>query len=242
MMINCIIVDDEPLAIELLEEYVAKIPYLKLMASFENSFKALNFLKENKVELILLDIHMPDFSGIDLFRSLQNPPKVILTTAYAKYAVQGFELNAVDYLLKPISFNRLLRATDKSYDLMQIMQKGRPTNVERDHKQVEDYIFVKSTHNIIKVNLSDIEYVEGYKDYLKLHTGEQHPILTIKSLKALESVLPPDTFVRIHKSYIVSINKIKSYRKGKVRVKDKYLPIGDSYRSIFNKIVLEGRM
>ena len=239
MIINCIIIDDEPLAIELLEEYVSKIPYLKLLASFENSFKALNFLKENEVGLIFLDIHMPDFSGIDFFKSLQTPPKVIMTTAYAKYAVEGFELNAVDYLLKPFSFNRLLRATDKLYDLM---QKGPVTVVERDQNQVEDYIFLKSTHNVIKVNLSDIEYIEGYKDYLKVYIGEQQPILTIKSLKALESVLPQDAFVRIHKSYIVSINKIKSYRKGKVKIKDKYLPIGDSYKSIFNKMVLEGRM
>ena len=239
MIINCIIIDDEPLAIELLEEYVSKIPYLKLLASFENSFKALNFLKENEVELIFLDIHMPDFSGIDFFKSLQNPPRVIMTTAYAKYAVEGFELNAVDYLLKPFSFNRLLRATDKLYDMM---QKGPVTIVERDQSQVDDYIFLKSTHNIIKVNLSDIEYVEGYKDYLKVYVGEQQPILTIKSLKALESVLPQDAFVRIHKSYIVSINKIKSYRKGKVKIKDKYLPIGDSYKTIFNKVVLEGRM
>ena len=239
MIINCIIIDDEPLAIELLEEYVSKIPYLKLLASFENSFKALNFLKENEVDLIFLDIHMPDFSGIDFFKSLQNPPKVIMTTAYAKYAVEGFELNAVDYLLKPFSFNRLLRATDKLYDLM---QKGPVTVVERDHNQVEDYIFLKSTHNIIKVNLSDIEYIEGYKDYLKVYIGEPQPILTIKSLKALESVLPQDAFVRIHKSYIVSINKIKSYRKGKVKIRDKYLPIGDSYKSIFNKMVVEGRM
>lgn len=239
MIINCIIIDDEPLAIELLEEYTAKIPYLRLMASFENSFKALNFLKENEVDLIFLDIHMPDFSGIDFFKSLQNPPKVIMTTAYAKYAVEGFELNAVDYLLKPFSFNRLLRATDKLYDLM---QKGPVTVIERDQGRVEDYIFLKSTHNIIKVNLSDIEYIEGYKDYLKVYIGEQQPILTIKSLKALESVLPQDCFVRIHKSYIVSINKIKSYRKGKVKIKDKYLPIGDSYKSMFNKMVLEGRM
>ena len=239
MIINCIIIDDEPLALELLEEYVSKIPYLKLLASFENSFKALNFLKENEVDLIFLDIHMPDFSGIDFFKSLQNPPRVIMTTAYAEYAVEGFELNAVDYLLKPFSFNRLLRATDKLYDLM---QKGPVTITERDHLQVDDYIFLKSTHNIIKVNLSDIEYIEGYKDYLKVYVGEQQPILTIKSLKALENVLPQDAFVRIHKSYIVSINKIKSYRKGKVKIKDKYLPIGDSYKTIFNKMVLEGRM
>ncbi|MDN5211278.1 LytTR family DNA-binding domain-containing protein [Fulvivirgaceae bacterium BMA12] len=240
MTINCIIIDDEPLAIELLEEYVVKIPYLRLMESFENSFKALNFLKKNEVDLIFLDIHMPDFSGIDFFKSLQNPPKVIMTTAFEQYAVEGFELNAVDYLLKPFSFNRLLRATDKAYDLMQKRPVGIP---EKDqHQGVEDYIFVKSTHNIIKINLCDIEYIEGYKDYLKVFTGEQQPVLTIKSLKSLENVLPHDAFVRIHKSYIVSINKIQSYRKGKVKIRDKYLPIGDSYRSIFNKTVLEGRM
>ena len=239
MIIHCIIIDDEPLAIELLEEYVAKIPYLKLLASFENSFKALNFLKENEVDLVFLDIHMPDFSGIDFFKSLQRPPRVIMTTAYAQYAVEGFELNAVDYLLKPFSFNRLLRATDKLYDMM---HKGPVTITEKDTPQVDDYIFLKSTHNIIKVNLSDIEYIEGYTDYLKVYVGEQQPILTIKSLKALETALPQNAFVRIHKSYIVSINKIKSYRKGKVKIKDKYLPIGDSYKSIFNKMVLEGRM
>ena len=122
------------------------------------------------------------------------------------------------------------------------MHKGPLTITEKDTPQVDDYIFLKSTHNIIKVNLSDIEYIEGYKDYLKVYVGEQQPILTIKSLKALETALPQNAFVRIHKSYIVSINKIKSYRKGKVKIKDKYLPIGDSYKSIFNKMVLEGRM
>lgn len=239
MNIRCIIVDDEPLAIELLEEYVHRIPYLTLLASFENSFKALNFLKENEVNLMFLDIHMPDFSGIDLFKSLINPPKVVMTTAYAKYAVEGFELNAVDYLLKPFSFSRLLRATDKSYDLMQ----KKPINVvDYENKAIDNYIFVKSTHNIIKVKFDEIIYVEGYKDYLKLHIDTSQPILTIKSLKALENILPQDTFIRIHKSYIISINKIKSYRKGKVKVNDKYLPIGDSYRSTFHKLVLEGKM
>jgi two-component system, LytTR family, response regulator len=229
MKIRTIAIDDEPLALELIEAYIQKVPYLSLVGKFFNPLQALELIRQEEVDLIYLDINMPDIMGVDFVKGLQNPPKVIFVTAYENYALQGFEVNAVDYLLKPVSFTRFLSATEKTHDLFFARQKK------------EDFIFVKSEHNIIKVPLNSIHYIEGYKDYLKLYTDSSRPILTITTFKAMEELLS-DNFLRIHKSYIVAIDKIISFRNGKIAVKDKHLPIGESYKGLFNKIVLEGRL
>ncbi len=228
MKITCIAIDDEPLALELMEAHIQKIPYLRLVGKFYNPVKALEVLKTMQVDLLYLDINMPDVMGIDFLKSFATPPKVIFVTAYDQFAVQGFEVNAADYLLKPVSFTRFLSATDKVYEQL------------KDKKQ-NTYIFVKSEHNILKVELDTIHYIEGYKDYLKIHTHDSKPTLTITTFKAIEEILPSE-FIRVHKSYIVSIDKIKSLRNGKILLKDKHIPIGDSYRESFQKKVVDGRL
>jgi two-component system, LytTR family, response regulator len=226
--INVIAIDDEPLALGLIESHIRKIPYLKLIGSYFNPLDALEIVKGGDVDLIFLDIHMPDIIGIDFIKGLPNPPKVVFITAYDNYAVQGFEVRAVDYLLKPVSFTRFLAATEKVRELSIKKQKR------------DDFIFVKSEHNVIRIELETIQFIEGYKDYLKIHTDHPKPILTITTFKVIEDLLP-DNFLRIHKSYIVAVNKIISFRNGKVSVKDRHLPIGDSYRDAFNRSVVEGR-
>lgn len=229
MKIRAIAIDDEPLALQLIESHISKVPYLKLLGTFHNPLSALDLIRQGEVDLIYLDINMPDIIGIDFIKGLQNPPKVIFITAYDHYAVQGFEVSAVDYLLKPVAFNRFLAATEKVWELTTSKQKK------------EDFIFVKSEHNVIKIELNSIYYIEGYKDYLKVYTDQPRPILTITTFKAMEELLPSN-FLRIHKSYIVAIDKIVSFRNGKVAVKDKHLPIGESFKDAFNKIVVEGRL
>lgn len=228
MKIRVVAIDDEPLALALIEDHIKKIPYLELIGSFYNPMDALDLIRQQSVDLLFLDINMPDIIGVDFIKGLTNPPKVIFITAYDHYAVQGFEVNAVDYLLKPVSFSRFLSSVERLKANDAIKPKK------------EDFIFVKSEHNILKVDLKSIEYIEGYKDYLKIYTDQPKPILTITTFKAIEQLLPDD-FLRIHKSYIVSINKIISFRNGKVLVKGKQLPIGDSYKEIFNRVVVEGR-
>lgn len=228
MKIRAIAIDDEPLALELIEAHINKIPYLKLVGTFFNPMEALELIRKGEVDLIYLDINMPDIMGIDFIRGLPSPPKVIFITAYENYALQGFEVSAVDYLLKPVSFSRFLSATEK------VREQAVGT------KKRDDFIFVKSEHNVIRVELRSIQFIEGYKDYLKIHTDQPRPILTITTFKVIEELLPSN-FLRIHKSYIISVDKIISFRNGKVAIKDKQLPIGDSYRDAFNRAVIEGR-
>jgi two-component system, LytTR family, response regulator len=229
MKIKTIAIDDEPLALKLIESHISKVPYLELAGAFYNPLDALEVLKKETVDLLCLDINMPDILGIDFMKGLQNPPKVIFITAYDTYAVQGFEVNAVDYLLKPVAFNRFLAAVEKVRDL------------KFQTKKENDFILVKSEHTIIKVNLNSIYYIEGYKDYLKIYTDQPKPILTISTFKAMEELLPAD-FLRIHKSYMVAIDKITSFRSGKVLVKDKHVPIGESYKELFHTRVVDGRL
>lgn len=230
MKINCIVIDDEPLALELIGSHIQKVPYLQLRGSFHRAIDAVKLLHEEKIDLIYLDINMPDISGIEFLKGLQNPPKVIFITAYDQYAVQGFEVNAVDYLLKPVSFNRFLLASNRALELI-----GKQTPAGNG------YIFVKSEHNNLRVALESIHYIEGYRDYLKIHTADKHPILTITTFKAIEELLP-DTFLRIHRSYIIAVDKIILFRNGQVLVKDKYIPIGESYRELFHHAVVAGKM
>ncbi len=235
MTINCIAIDDEPLALELLESYINKIPYLNLVGSYESSGDALSVINNESIDLIYLDINMPEINGLQLVKSLENAPKIIFTTAYDSFAIQGFELNAVDYLLKPFSFERFLIATEKVHE-----------RVSRNKQLVQDisndFIFIKIEHNILKVMLDEIYFIEGYKDYLKIHTSSKYPLLTLKSIKSIERVLQNKGFIRIHRSYIISINKIHSFRNGKIKIKEAYLPIGDNYKEEFHEKVLMGKI
>lgn len=229
MNINCIAVDDEPLALDLIEGYARRIPYLNFLGSFHNQFAALEPLKKEKIDLLYLDINMPDLSGFHFLKGLTNPPKIIFITAYDQYAVQGFEVNAVDYLLKPVSFGRFLSATDRAFEL-----------IKSTLQEKRDYVFVRAENNMMRILLHDIHFIEGYKDYLKVHTNDPLPILTKATFKMMEELLPAN-FIRIHKSYMISIDKIISFKHSQVTVKDKVLPIGDSYYDRFYEVVVKGK-
>lgn len=228
---KCIAVDDEPLALKVISDYIDKVPFLEMAGNFDNPFEALQEINSGAIDIAFLDINMPGLTGIQLVKSLKKIPNLIFTTAYSEYAVEGFELDAVDYLLKPFGFERFLKAVNKINPVQMIAQKP-------GHEGYQNALFVQSEHRMVRLEIKDIYYIEGYKEYVKIHTDEKYPLLTLKSLKSLEEQLTPNRFVRIHKSFLISIDRIQEIKSGKVKVKDKYLPIGDSYKKRFNDIVL----
>ncbi len=227
---NCIIVDDEPLAREILEEFTAKIPFMTWKASCKNGFEALEVLQKEKIDLIFLDIQMPDMSGIQLYESLNYRPMVIFTTAYSNYAVTGFNLDAIDYLVKPFSFQRFAKAVNKAY--AQIKKKEvPPAETERD------FMFVKDGTKIVKVAYEEILYLEGMKDYIKIVLKNKKMVLTLMSMQNMMEKLPENRFIRIHRSYIVPLSKIEAVEKNRVIVNGKYLPVGHSYKNALMQVL-----
>lgn len=223
---NCIAVDDEPLALNLIESFINKVSFLTLKAKCKSAFEAVEVLKNEHIDLIFLDIHMPDLSGIDFIKNTPNLPLVIFTTAYDNHAIEGFELNVIDYLVKPIPFNRFVKAANKAYDyynLNSASHKAEPSN---------DFMFVKADYQLLRINFSDINYIEGLKDYVKVNIGHKN-ILTLQSMKAMEEKLPSSKFMRIHRSFIVSLDKIESVKKSMVRIGEKNIPVSDMYRDAF---------
>lgn len=241
-MTNVIIVDDEPLAQDVLETYIQKFPNLNLVAKCDNAIEANQTLKEHSIDLMFLDIQMPQLTGTDFLRSLNNPPKVIFTTAYSNYALEGFELDAVDYLLKPISLDRFVKAVNKAVDQIELERKDEPTANEEPE---EDFIFVKADKKLVKVNFDDIIYIEGLKDYVIIRMNDQR-IITLQTMKSLEKKLPSHLFQRIHRSYIIGLNKIEAIVGNMVEVtekgKEKHLPIGKNYREALLDIVNQNRI
>lgn len=230
---KCIIIDDEPLAVELLEDFVSKIAFLKLVASCSNGFDATEIIEKKEIDLIFIDIEMSNFSGIEVIKSLVNRPMFIFTTAYTHYAIEGFNLNAVDYLVKPIPFHRFLKSATRAHNLFKLTQKK---NIEPNlGLPTQQFIFVKSEYESIKINLEDIKYIESLKDYLKIYTHQPKPILTLSSLKSFEEKLGDLNFVRVHKSYIVSINHIYSVQRNRIIIDEKWIPIGLTYKDEFMK-------
>lgn len=223
--IRCIIVDDEPLAIEILEEYIKKISWLDLVASLESGLDAIEFVDQHDIDLVFLDIQMPDLSGIKTAELLNNRCEIIFTTAYNQYAIEGFELEARDYLLKPISFDRFLKSVQRLK-----RQPSEPNQIN------SDYIFVKTEYKIKKIRFDEICYVEGMKDYLRIVTIDEK-VMTLLSFAKLILKLPARRFVRIHKSYVVAVDAIDSVEKGKVRVGEKLLPIGETHKEAFLKLI-----
>jgi len=233
MKIRCIAVDDEHPALLKIENYISKVPFLDLLATFDNAIDALEYLKNNTVDLIFLDIEMEEFTGIQLLKILKNKPKIILTTAYDQYAIQAFDLEVSDYLLKPISFERFMKSVEKIYD--QLAEKMRTTKKKTNPEEIkykEDYIFVKTEYSMKRVDFSDILYIEGLKEYLSIFTT-QGRIITLQNFKNVEEALPENDFIRVHRSYIVSIKKIESVEKNRIKIGDKIIPIGDSYKKMF---------
>jgi len=225
MPIKCIAIDDEPLALELIKQYVARIEDLQLLQTFDDAISGSEFLRQQKVDLLFIDINMPDITGVELVRSLTEKPMVIFTTAYKKFAMDGFDLDAIDYLLKPIDFERFHKAANKAieyFTFRQVSKAEAPTS-----------IFVRSEYKMLQIFLDDIDYIEGLEDYIKIHLSSGRPILTLMTLKAMLDKLPADRFKRIHRSYIVPVSKIKSIvNKKALMVYSKELPISDSYLSI----------
>jgi len=230
-MISVIAIDDEPLALKLITGYIEKTPVLKLLGKFENPLEAARFLAENQVDLIFTDIHMPDLSGIEFTRAMEKGPKVIFTTAYDKYALEGYKLDIVDYLLKPFSYEEFLRSVQKVSRLTRL-EKSSATSIEAN----DEFLFLKSDYKIRRINFNDILYVEGLKDYVKVFiTNAPKPILSLSSLKLLEGKLPGDKFMRVHRSYIVNLGKIDTIERSRIVFGKIYIPVGDQYKDKFQE-------
>ena len=234
-MISCIVVDDEPLARQLLEGYISQTPGLNCIAVCQSAVEAFSILHEHKVDVMFLDIQMPGITGINFLRSLKNAPKVIFTTAYTDYAVDAFELEALDYLLKPITFERFIKAIQKVNP-----RKEETTEHTSSIDENNNYIFLKVDRRLVKINHTDIIYIEGYGDYLKVHTADQ-TYVTYMTFAKLEQLLPPSKFLRIHRSTVVNADHIRFAEGNFLRVKDQDLAIGQSYRDkLFNKLNHDG--
>jgi DNA-binding LytR/AlgR family response regulator len=225
---NVLIIDDEPLAQEVLESYVIKVPEFKNYTICNNALEAFDYLNENQVDLIFLDIQMPQISGIEFLKTLQNPPKIIFTTAFQNYAFDAFELNALDYLLKPFSFDRFNRAVEKFMDVAK-NQLEKIDSTKDTELESPDFIFVKANKKLIKIKFDDIFFVEGLKDYVIIHTPNGR-IVTLHTIKSLESRLPGHIFKRVHRSYVANAQLIDSVEGNSLKIKDKLIPIGKNYK------------
>jgi len=229
-VINCLLIDDEPLALQLLEDYIQKTPYLKLAGKFEEPLRAIPLLNDQEIDLLFLDIKMPDISGIDFFRSLTRKPNVIFTTAYSEFAIDGFELNAMDYLLKPISFEKFITACNRVKEITEAQKN-------KTHR-ARDYFFINVAHKLHKIFYDDILYLEGFKDYTKIYlSGIASPMLILQKLKYFEDLFEESEFMRIHRSYIVSIRKLNTVSRKSVTINTQALPVSDNYRDRFLTVV-----
>lgn len=233
-MIRCMAIDDEPLALQQIVTYINKVPFLELATQCQSALEARQFLEQDTVDAIFCDINMPDLNGMDFVKSLTTPPLIVFTTAYAEYAVEGFKVNAVDYLLKPFGLQDFQRAAERLKSRLESTPlTSHPSPLTSDS---DDTIFLKTEYRIVKVSISDIRYVEAMSEYLKVHIeGDSKPIITLLSMKKMEERLP-DYFMRIHRSYIVNLKMIQEVNKNRIIMdKDTYLPIGDMYKDAFQQ-------
>ena len=235
MKIKAVIIDDEPLAQRIVEKYALDIPGLEVVATFSNAIEAREYLANEGVELIFLDINMPKLSGLDLLRIIKNPPLVIITTAYSDFALQGYELDVVDYLMKPFSFERFFKAVRKAMDMIRKRSAETPV-IPAVSSSEDEFIFVKSNKKTFNISLNEILYIEGLGDYVKIYTTNRM-IITYQSLKKIEELLPQRQFPRIHKSFIISLAKIDLIEGNQVRIRDKVIPIGHNFKSDFEKLI-----
>lgn len=228
---RCLIVDDEPLARQVLKEFVDRVPFLEVVGNCGSATEAIDLMNNTPVDLIFLDIHMPRLSGLDFISIINNPPQFIFVTAFSEYALQGFNVNATDYLMKPVPFDRFLKAVYKAYELHRLRNKA-TENTESDNSK---YLLVKSGYQTIKVMLDSILYIEGLKDYVKIHTEGKKPILSLLTMKGLVASLPASGFIRIHKSFIVSTARISTISRNRVLIGERWLPVGEIYRDEFRR-------
>lgn len=221
MIINCIIIEDEPLAMDRLKSFVQRVPFLKLMACMDNAMEAISYIRTERVDLLFLDIQMDGFTGIQLLEALNKRPEVIITTAFDQYALKGFDLNVSDYLLKPFTFERFVQAVTRVSD--KLITGSQPQ---------KQFVFIKTEYRLEKVNLADLLYIEGMRDYRCLHQPDRK-ILTLQTFGELEQELPADQFCRVHKSFIVSMNHIDSIERDRIRIGEALVPISETYRTLF---------
>ncbi len=222
MQLKCVAIDDEPLALEIIKKYVSDYPALKMVNTFEDAISGAEYLKSNKVDVLFVDINMPDITGVDLVRSLPEKPMVIFTTAYKKFAFEGFELEALDYLLKPINSSRFGAAVHKAIDYYQFKNTSQTNE--------DEYIYVHSEYRVIKISIRDIEYIESMQDYIKIHLlSAEKPVLTLMSLKSIMEKIPAAQFIRIHRSFVVAKAQIRSIYNRKVKLRNIELPVGTNY-------------
>lgn len=231
MKINCIIIEDEPLASKKLKAFVMQVDYLNLLEIFDNAVEAIGYLKQNTIDLIFLDIRMKRLSGIQFLESIQVKPKVIITTAYDEYALKGYELDVADYLLKPFTFERFLKSIDKIYGQLEGAKSHQPNA----------FIFVKTEYRMEKIILKDILYIQGMKDYLQIHTIDKK-IMTLQTFKKIAEILPANNFQRVHNSYIVSISNIDNIERNRIRIGKDLIPISDSYKDRFYSILKDHKI
>jgi len=241
MKINCIAVDDEPLALEKMEEYIKRVDFLNLLVLIDNGVDAINFIKQNKVDLVFLDIQMNDLSGIELLETLSVKPIIVFTTAYENYALQGYELNVTDYLLKPISFKRFLKAIDKVAEIFQAKNNQYfDKSLKNNQTNEQDFIFVKTNGKMQKIVFKDILYIEAMKDYVKIWTSSGK-IVSLCNIKNFIEKLPSNQFLRIHKSYAVSLDKIDAIKQKHLEIAGQDIPIGSTYKNLlFNQLKRKG--
>jgi DNA-binding LytR/AlgR family response regulator len=230
--LTCYIIDDEPLAQEILEAYIVKVPFLELKGSFMSPLEAAGSLKEDKPDLLFLDINMPDLDGLSFIPMLNPKPMIILTTAYDQYALKAFDLEVKDYLLKPISFERFYKGVLRLYQEQSLRLQPEKQEPKPTPKSEQEYIFLKVGHRIQKVAIDDILFVEGMKDYLRIHTTEEK-IMTLLNFAKLEELLPPQNFARVHRSFLVAIHKIDHIEKNRIWIADQIIPISDTYADAF---------
>lgn len=223
---TCIIIEDEPLALEKTKDFVNKVPFLNLTGTFDNALTGLDFLNNNKVDLLFLDINMDELTGIELLESSKIESQVIITTAYQEYALKGYELQITDYLLKPFTFNRFLQAVNKAQENL----------VHRSAEPQPDFIFVKTENRLEKIMLNEIVYIEGMRDYRRIHTINKR-IMTLQNFSELEKIIPPNLVCRVHKSFMVGINKIESIERSRIKIADQYIPISETYKEHFFHVI-----
>jgi DNA-binding LytR/AlgR family response regulator len=227
---KCLIVDDEPLAQQVIEEFAGRVPFLEVVGKCSSASETMEFMRKMPVDLIFLDIHMPRISGLEFISNLQNPPMFIFVTAYAEHALQGFNVNATDYLMKPVPFERFLKAVNKAQELYELRQRPVPEEPR--------YLLVKSGYQTMKIFYDDILYIEGLKDYVKIHLKDRKPVLSLLTMKGLAESLPGDKFMRIHKSFIVTTGRITTLSRNRVLIGETWIPVGENYRQEFKEKIL----
>ena len=233
-MINCIAVDDEPLALKLLQDNISKCPFLKLVAACNDAFEAMKALQENKIDLVFIDIQMPGLTGLQFIGSLQNKPLVIFITAYKQYALESYDLSVVDYLVKPVALDRFIKACNRAKELHEL----KTMKLQHAVQSSTEYFFLNVDYSQVKVMFDDIICIEGLRDYIKLNLkSTKSPLIVRTSLKAIETELPPNKFIRIHKSYLIAIAEITAVRKNSVFIKEMEYPVGETFREAIDKLI-----